>query len=1015
MMNKSVSYSLLVLLLFAAWLDMAKAADNLINEARFKRAAKLTHFNFEPGGDELESEDFDGNGWPDYWLKIVDDVNKPYLANEIRIVQDKTRPGRLPGEVGNVLRMPFDGTGIALRTRVPIEINPDMAYEISMWGRSLRLEHSIAALTLRWINFDDDGAENILQESSLQIPPGQLDWTEAPLSIRVNSVPARATYLVLLLSVYNNPIYTVTDRDGMVWIDDINISSRPKIFMAPTFRNYVPGGPDEPPPPPIDFDINYKGLVDNVPEIERERSQGQSRSYYRTVEIQDIFGNPPKGRDGRPLELTLEGRKGIFPGTLTSFPERIKINLEQLGVYYLTVVLYGYNGARLAERTQVLGLWLPPMRRKLGIDEAASSGGFGVVIEDIPDALLRNEGTLANIVERTGAQYVKSILWPNNTDENAGDSERFMSELNRELTLIRRSGVRITALLAPPQTIIGDQDLYALMRNRPDTIAPYTDQVTTEFDTQIENWQWGGERERSFSYGIDPESVREALRLLSGKTSSPAQSFTVSLDASNLKLPPADLAYAGTLFVPAAMSPSRMLERYIQLLPHYFSIFRQPEQRLYPPMWLYDLSPKPEVSDETQEPRRRLEEWATIALRSGLPEAHNPRLEREMLDDMARKLVLTRVAGLPRAYVAPLIGATAGLARLDVDGNPVPMPALLGLRVLSEYMNGSSYLGSFLLRNQHGDFPNYVFARAGGTEAFCVVWLENSQIEEAPLDFGGGYRLSIVDMQGNTRPLDADTAFIATRTPQIITGMSVPFARTRMSIRILPSPKLKMLSVPQRQYLAMTNFYPQSISGEIMINYAARDDFEYEPNWDVQPQKLRFDIARPRKEEPRDYIVGFQVRPPDNSPVDAGKEFGEKLLNLRVSMMTDRPQNLRLLRKTDLTGDIRMTIRRLTSPDDQGVDVIQMKLRWIPEIDTPHKAEILLRPFFRKGGEMQTMLPSVVVPATREGDEDTPPVPVEYRIPREPRAKRTMIGYVQEDGARFFNYNASQMVGSLVE
>ncbi len=1002
----------LLLLLLQA---LPAGEDSLIDKARFARAAKLTHFDFESSGDEFASQDYDFNGWPDYWVKIVDDLNKAYLAEKIRIVEDPTRPGRQPGETGHVLQIPFDGTGVALRTRVPVEVNSDMAYEITMWGRSLRLERSRVTLTMRWINFDVDGAENTLGESVLTVPPGQLDWTETPLNVRVNSLPPKTTHVVLLLSIYHNPSAIETDRNGLAWIDDIAITARPKIFMTPTFRDYAPGAPDDPAPQPIDFDINYKGLVDNIPEAERPARQGQSKSYYRIIDICDIFGNPPLDINDKPIELTLEAKKAIIPGTQTTFPERIKVNLRRLGVYYLTVTLYGHHGVRLAERTQVLGLWLPPLKRKLGIDEAAVSGGFGVVIEDVPPTALQREGTLAELVERTGAQYVKSILWPGKSGHSGSENDAYMSSLNREFLQMRRSGLRITGLLNPPQTITGSQTLYDLMKMRPESIAPFSDRVAHEFDTQIENWQWGGEREPSFATGINPQEIAAALKLLAGKTSSPALSFAVPLNADGVRLPPAEIAYSGTIFVPAQMSPTKMLLGFVRLMPHYFSIFRQPERRLYPPLWLYDLAPQPEIVDETRSPARRLEEWCSLSLLPAAVETHNPQQERAMLDDVAKKLVLARMSGLPRAYVTPLLGPAAGLARMDPDGNPVPTPALLGLRVLSEYLNGASYLGSFLLRNQYGDFPNFVFARAGGREAFCVVWLENDKVDEAPLDFGGGYRLSVVDLQGNTRPLQADTRFLATRTPQIVTGMSVPFARTRMSIRIQPAPPLRMFAISQRQYLTMTNFYDQSISGDITLTYAAREDFEREPNWDVQPQRVRFDIGRPRKDEPRDYQMEFLVRPPDSSPVDSGKEFGEKLVSLKVTLMSDRPQILRLIRKTDLTGDVRLTMRRLTNPDERNVDIIQMKLRWVPERGSPHKNEILLRPFFRKGGELQTLLPSVVVPAYLPGDEETPPVSIEYRIPREPRVGATWIGYHQEDGVRFFNYNASQMVGSLIE
>lgn len=978
---------------------------------RLKNAENFTHFNFEPGGSKLESRDLDGNEWPDFWQSIVDDRNKLYLADAIRIVRDPGRPGLYQGEVGNVLRIPFDGTGVALRTRVPVKINANMAYEISVWGRSVRLEKSVARLTMRWIELTQDGEEKPLTENNIIFPPGQIDWTESPLRLRVNNIESRATHLVLILNIYDNPDYPGADRDGYLWVDDIVVSSRPKIYMFPTFMDYTPGTPDAPPPPKLDFDINYKGLIDNIPVA--EQSGGTAKKYYRTAEVYDISGNAPIDRNGKQLKLSFEAQKGIFPGKLSNYSEKISINLERLGVYYITVRLYGYRGIKLAERTQVLGLWLPPLRRKMGVDEAATSGGFGVVIPSVPVSVLNKKGVLASIVERTGARYVKSIVWPSKAGKS--DIDFFMNALSHEFNLMRRSGVRITAMLSPPETMLGSQELYDLMKTRPQNMQQYTDKVTSKFDTQIENWQWGMEKERSFSFGLNSDELDGARKLLAGKTSSPSQSYSIALDADGVKMPPVDVAFSATMYVPESFSLQKMLKMFMELTPSNFWRLREPDKRLYPPKWLYDMSPVPEIVDETRQPTRKVEEWVTIGLRDTVENIHNPLLERRMLDDMAKKAVLARMSDMPRIYIDSLIDPVAGLTRIDEDGSPVPMPALLGLRVLDEYLSRTTYLGSFILRNEYGDFPNFVFALPDKKKAVCVVWLEGSREESAFLDFGGGYRLSSVDLQGNIRQLPSDTTFVATRTPQIITGMSIAFARTRMSIRILPNPELRMLSLEQNQILKMTNFYEQSISGTVSLNYAARDNFDYEPNWAVEPNSIRYDIGRPLRGEPKEYYLTFQVRPPDSSPVDLGKEYGEKLVSLRVTMMSDRPQVLRLIRKTDMNGDIRMIMRRLTSPDERGLDIIQMKLRWIPPKGELHKPEILLRPYFRKRDELETLLPTVAVPAYKPNDTDTPPVSIEYRIPRFPQSDETWIGYRQEDGARFFNYNATKLVGPAVE
>ncbi len=859
------------------------------------------------------------------------------------------------------------------------------------------------------MNIDDKGEQTVVGTNVLTVPPGQFDWTESPLSMKINTVPSDATHLILQLDIYDNPEFVGADRDGYAWFDDIVISSRPKIYMQPTFVDYSVDGVASPLPKPIPFNIEFRGLVDNVPESDT-RFQGNNRkSYYRVVNIYDINGRPPFTRDGKPLKLDFERRKQTVSGALTTYPETININLQRLGVYYVHVILYGYKGKLLTEKTQVVGLWMPKVNRSMGADEEAQAGGFGVVIGQVPSSILSQEGVLANIVERTGARYVKAALWPDNSD--GSDVTPYINALSREFTKMRRSGIRVTAQLKPAKHILAGGNLFDIMKGRPNILEEFINRITKKFDAHIEYWQWGVDGDEDFSYGVQREDVGNAANLLTGRTSSPSQSYPVSLGVDAVVLPDVDVAYSTTIFVPSAMSIQNMYQQLVRLAPRYFSIFKQPANLLYPPSWLYDMSPEPEPVDETQAPQRKLEEWISIQLDACPMFVHDAKKERLMLNNMAKKSVMARVLNLPRIYIDSLIDPQRGLCRVDEEGNPVPMPAMLGLRVLEQQLTGTRYLGSFYLRNQYGYFPNYVFSKPSGREAVAVVWFEGINTEEAPLDFGGGYRMDMIDLQGNTSPVPANTTFIATETPVIITGMSTAFARTRMSVDILRSPELLMEATVQRQLLTITNFFEQSISGIIELNYAARDDFEYEQNWVVQPTSIRFNIGRPLNRIPRNIVIPFRVRPPDNSPVDYGSDIGEKLVSLNVALMGDRPENLRLIRQTNMTGDIHGEMRRLTSLDDPNIDIIQLKLRWIPPKGARDKGEILLRPFYRKGNNLETLMPTVSVPAYVLGDLDTPAVSIEYPIPKYGGLEDTWIGYRQEDGPRFFNYNVSKLIG----
>lgn len=988
--------------------------EDFLAKKRSKVAESFDSFTFEPYGNEFQNRDLDGNGWPDFWEKIIDDEHDARLADAVRLVPDSTRTGALPGQSGYVLRVPFDGTGVAITTRVPIAIDPDMAYEISLTAKSLRLERSLTRLIVNWINIDKNGMQNILGSNHIEVPPGQIDWTEVPLRMRINNVPAKATHASLVISIYDNPtIPGKVDRHGYAWFDDIKISTRPKIYMKPTFKDYMPLLADDPPPAPVDFVIQYKGLVDNIPEEKGQAADQSRKSYYRVIKIADSNGRAPKDKNSNPLKLNFEEKLPIFPGALTSYKETLNVNLERLGVYYLTVALFGEQNNLLAEKTQVLGLWKPPLKKNIDKDEAAQSGGFGIIIDSIPEIALQKKGLLSNLVVRTGASYVKSIVWPETGDES--NTNHFLNALSREFSLMRMAGIRITAMLKAPREYRTSQTLFELLQTRAKTMQPYTDIITKTFDVDIENWQWGDEKDHSFTRGVSKDDIAPAISLLAGKTSIQSQSFPVAGDDPRGVLPDFDAANAASIYIPENFTSKQMLESILRLAPHYFSIFKEPNRLLFPPAWLYDMSPYPKPVDETAAPTRKLEEWVSLSLKSVPPKIHDPRREREMLTDMSVKAVMARALGIPRTYVMSLIDENNGLARIDAEGEPIPMPALLGIRVLDQYLSGTKYLGSFYLRNEFGTFPNYVFAKGNNRDAIAVVWFDGKDQDEAMIDFGGGFKLNIVDLQGNIRKMAANTNFVATRTPQIITGMSVPFARTRMSINILRLPKLQMQATNQQQYLTITNFYDQSISGNITLVYAARNDFTFEQNWRVQPARVRFNIGRPKNDEPQEKRLTYSTRPPNSSKVDIGKEYGEKLVSVQVILMGDRPYELRLVRQTDLTGDVRIEMRRLPSLDDNTVDIIQMKLRWIPPKNTEYKREILLRPYYRKGDNLETLLPSVSVPMYSPNDTETPPVSIEFKIPKIGGFAETWVGYRQQDGSRFFNYNATNIIGPEVE
>lgn len=973
--------------------------DPSVEQARARLRQELAErfevYDFEPRGAVPESRDMDADGWPDYWEQIKDEQHPPYLRP--RIVEDPTRPGLRPGQAGHVLEVPFDGTAVAVQTRYPRLISPDHAYEVSLWARSKGLEHSIVRMTLIWLKVDPDGLEITLGRNTLRVPPGQVDWPQAPFLVRINDVPEGANRLRTRLEIKDDPRVAGADRHGRAWFDDIRVSARPKIRLPALFAEQGP----------LDLQIEYLGM-------EPPRQGLQAKRYYRTLRLTNFLGLPPLDPAGRPITPP---RVPVVAGLQGSQIETLRLPLSEYGVYYLTVRLYDDGGARLAEAVRPIGLW-PPMPEPQAVDPLrVAERGFGIRLVEPPPEALRRTGVLSNLIARTGVRYVKVEVWGNNS--NPQKDAQYARELANEFRGLRAMGVRITGALSTAQGYLGGMPMRRAMRDNAERMKPHVMRAITYLDPLLDGWQWGADEDPSFSSGFAKEEVATLREALLSSSGSSRDVWPIALDAANLTLPAVEDFPTLSMRVPAEMPAMEMLRVLATLFPGRLEPINNPKDHIYAPRELRALAPPP-FSDEERlafAEVERHEPWVSVELLDPGSEMLRLANEQRLLGDLVRKAVLAQVLAPQRLFLGRISGEGKSLVQFDREGNPLPRPAFLAIRVLQDYLAGSRYLGSFVLRNQHGRFPNYVFEHRNGKEAVIALWYDGESTA-APVDLGGGYGLMNVDMQGNARPIpDNSRQVMVTRLPMLIAGMDLRLARTRMSIQILPDPPLAMRTLSQRQRIAITNFYTTPVSGRLRVRYAGNPSFIAEPTWRVDPISFPIRVGRSDEQGPRTAVFDFTVTPPANSTVNPGEDYGTKIVQVEASLDLQEPLTLRLIRETDMTGDLQVHLRKLNQPSDPFNDYILMNLRWFPSAEAGRQSgELTLIPYYQQvGGPPATRMRSVTVPRYEPGDNETPPIPIKFVIPRGTRIERTYIGFTQENGARFFRQEVTRLLESLPE
>lgn len=1009
-------FVLLSLLLLASPCHQLCAGDSAgLRASQVQRARRFSVYDFEPRPGQDDSRDADFDGLPDYWTKVEGPLQPEYEA--LRIVEDPWRPGADPATPGHVLYMTYSGATVAAETVIPREVDPQLAYEISVYARTRGLDNSLVSVDIVWLRIDETGQSEVLgQRDQILIPPGQRDWPEAPLVRRVNDVDRRATHVRLVCRVRDNPEIPGADRHGEAWFDDIRILSRPKIAIAPVFRE------DD---KPLRFIISYQGLKSNAG---REGASGRPvrKEYHRRIEVRDV--------QGRQLGVRLGPRETLSTGSLRPLPvgesqvfiEEVELQdwlpgvqppARQKGIFYVQVILYGAERQPVAGVTEVVGRWAPARTRPILQRKPQALDNFGFALDPANVLGRVDEQEVLAAVRHLGIYRAKVEMWGHTTDGSRSDKE--LQDLDNLLRGMRAAGVRFTGVFgALPSLLIPTEHMLGAMRERTEALGEAIQQPVLQLGPQIDDWQWGADDDPSFGRQLEPAALVEPRRMLGEITSAFSQALPITLGSAPA-LPEARVAEAVTLHVPAALTAAEMVPELVPLVPERFLELIRWERDIYPPERIAQAASRARARVQNNEASRA--ERAPLGARGlwlnlqPLPlDAHLRDLiaERSQVILLARKAVLSRVFDAERVTLGALADPHRGLMAVSRDGHLVPRPSFLAVRTLADHLIGAEYVGSLMLGNH---VENYVFRSLQEPEkTILAAWYappRGAAATTAEVDIGIGWgKLERVDMAGNRVPVRK--SFTVGAMPVLLVGLPTKAVRTRMSIRILPEPPLLSVLETQRQRLQIRNFHTEPLVGTIRLVYAAsltelpggERRIRLEPGW-TSPAELRINLpaggeAPAARVEARRW---FDVRPTPESVM------GRKLVRLEVQLAAASELRYKLLRPTAVTSDLSMRVHLLAGEDRPTEHVVRLTVNWAPDPSRPHPPRLTLKPYYQAAGDQHTYQGLMTVYPVKAADDWSGAAIRDLRIPRAFVGRGIWVGVDEDGGSRFLRQSIKNL------
>ncbi|MHC4870833.1 MAG: hypothetical protein ACYTFY_03215 [Planctomycetota bacterium] len=957
---------------------------------RMKLLKNVEIYDFEPRGNDINSRDRDHDNFPDLWRRLKGP--RYPLYEKIGLIEDPWRLGSDPTRPGTVMFMTFSGSETAAETVYAKTVDPELAYEVTAFVKTGNLDNSIVSIDIYWLYIDENGKEEVLGEpDSLIVPPGQKDWPEGPFIRRINDLHPRTNGVKLICRISDNLNIPGADRHGTAWFDDIRIISRPKIGIESVFRddNRL-----------LNLSINYQGLIPNE-EDPNSPGRMKAKKYSRKIEIVDMNGNNPDRR-------FTKNHKKLDPKNTTSVREEIIPEIRKKGVYYVFVTLYGANNQPQATVTQVIGRWLKPRMKPENRNNSNTADQFSVKFDAISSEGKVDQESLIESFSHLGVFRSRIELWPERA--KAVESKNRLWMVPQILRKLKDINIRFTGTLGRmPRELIPEEGMLSAMRDRLPLIKRLAGKPINNFGGQIDEWQWGNDSDTSFGHGLRYEYVAEARKMLQDLTSAFSQSIPLVLGDAKI-VPPSASTESVNIFVSSKMDEYTMMYQLAKLLPRKFTGLLKWERAIYPSepiVKLANYANKKFITKGTSTAADRdilqqQQNWINLELLPVDQHIREIASERAQAIDLTRKIIIARALGFERITCGALVDPRRGLSSVTRKGKLIPRPGFLAVRTLAEKLTGSEYLGSFQLG---ADIENFVF-RTPRKTAIIAIWYTGSKKSEK-VDIGTGLgKLSKIDISGNETK--NERVFTISQIPILIDGVSIPLARTRMSIRVMNDPPLRSTNETQRQRMQIRNFFNEPLISTFRLQYAAYIDdnnrIRLEPGW-TNPQVIRINLP-PGGEEQADRIEArryFDIRPTMEAVM------GRKYVKIETQLSAALETRFNLLRGTNLTSSIKVKVTPISSPNPSQI-ILRLSLIWHPDPSISNPQRLQMKPYYQITGDQHNYQGVITVYPGLESQGWKSASIRDLKLPAFYKGKKVWVGADEDGGSRFVRKEVTKVL-----
>ncbi len=981
--------SIIVLFISAKYCHTAEV--NQQAQSRIKLAKNVNIYDFEPRGNDMNSRDRDHDGFPDLWKRLKGPRYPQY--EKIGLSEDKWRIGSDPSKPGTVMYMTYSGKETAIETVYPKTIDPELAYEITAYAKTKNLDHSIVSIDIFWLNIDENGKEEILgRPDKLLIPAGQNDWSEGPLIRRVNALHPRTNGVKLVCRIKDNSAIKGADRHGVAWFDDIQIKSRPKIGIDSEFRDDFK---------PLKMSILYQGLIPNVPDSE-SHNRLKGKKYWRKIEIFNMNGETPDKKFEKNI-------KPLNPKNTTTVREEIIPNINKYGVYYVVVTLYGVKDQPQATVSHVIGRWKKPLSKSENRANNKYLDQFSVNFDILSSHEKVKQSSLIKSFRHLGVFRSNIELW--SEDSKSTDTKNQVWLVSQILRNLRDNNIRFTGTFGRmPRELVPEEGMLSALKDRLPLIKKYIFSPVSNFGTQIDSWQWGADSDLSFGNGgVRYSYVAEARKMLQDLTSAFSQAFPLVLGSAN-SIPPVSCAEAVNILVSSKIDEYTMMYQLAKIMPRRFTNMMKWENAIYPSepiMKLANYASKEFISktNSTQadlDTRHKQKKQLNLRLLPVDQYLREISSERAQAIDLARKVIIGKALGFDRITCGSLLNPQRGLLATTRDGRLIPRPSFLATRTLAENLRGAEYLGSFQLG---ADIENFIFKTPRKT-AIIAIWYTGDK-KNKKIDIGTGLgNLTKIDISGNE--IRTKRIFTITQTPLLIDGMSIPLARTRMSIRILNDPPLRSVNETQRQRMEIRNFFNEPLISTFRLQYAAYVDsnkrMRLEPGW-TSPQIIRVNLPAGGEEqtdrvEARRY---FDIRPTKEAVL------GRKYVKIETQLSAALETRFNLLRGTSLTSSLSVKVTPIASPNPSQI-ILRLSLFWTPDPNVKNPPRLQMKPYFQITGDQHNYQGVITIYPTTGKDGWKNASIRDLKIPAFYKGKKVWVGADEDGGSLFIRKEVTRVL-----